>query len=384
MSNEVMIVAGEASGDLHGSHLVQAMQARNPDLHFCGIGGRELRACGVELLFDASKIAVVGFFEVITHLGDIINAQKTLRRRLVETRPDLLILIDFPDFNLLLARKAKKLGIPIFYYISPQVWAWRSGRVKTIRRLVDVIGVILPFEEPFYRRRGVTAHYVGHPLLDSVQTRLPRDKFCELYRIDAHKKLIGIIPGSRIKEIRNMLPVFLAGAERFQQRCEEAPVFLVPRASTIEESDLLEHGINDYSSRLDIRIISQDHYSLMAACDAAVVTSGTVTLEVMLVDTPMVVAYKFTPMTYLVGKLLIHNISYFSLVNLIAEKEVIPELLQDEANSERVAEELYRLVFDEQARKTIARGFETVRTELGEPGASKRAAELALSLLHPN
>ena len=163
-----MIVAGEASGDLHGSHLVQAMQTSNPDLRFCGVGGRELSACGVELLFDASKIAVVGFFEVITHLIDILNAQKSLRRRLVEKRPDLLILIDFPDFNLLLARKAKKLGIPIFYYISPQVWAWRSGRVKTIRRLVDIIGVILPFEEPFYRRRGVTAHYVGHPLLDSV------------------------------------------------------------------------------------------------------------------------------------------------------------------------------------------------------------------------
>ena len=384
MSNEVMIVAGEASGDLHGSHLVQAMQTSNPDLRFCGVGGRELRACGVELLFDASKIAVVGFFEVITHLIDIFNAQKALRRRLVEKRPDLLILIDFPDFNLLLARKAKELGIPIFYYISPQVWAWRSGRVKTIRKLVDIIGVILPFEESFYRRRGVTAHYVGHPLLDSVHRELSRDQFCEMYRVDADKKLIAIIPGSRIKEIRNMLPVFLAGAERFQQRCEEPPIFLVPRASTIDESDLLEHGISQYKSRLDIRIISQDHYSLMAACDAAVVTSGTVTLEVMLLDTPMVVAYKFTRMTYLVGKLLIHNISYFSLVNLIADREVLPELLQDEANSERVAEELYRLVFDEKARKAIAQGFETVRAKLGEPGASKRAADLAMSLLHLN
>jgi lipid-A-disaccharide synthase len=181
-----------------------------------------------------------------------------------------------------------------------------------------------------------------------------------------------------------MLPVFLAGAERFQQRCAESPVFLVPCASTIDESDLLEHGIRDFESRLDIRIISRDHYSLMAACDAAVVTSGTVTLEVMLLDTPAVVAYKVTPMTYLVGKLLIRNISYFSLVNLIADREVLPELLQDEVNGERVAVELYRLVFDAKARETIAQGYKTVRAELGEPGASKRAAALALSLLRPN
>ncbi len=377
-----MIVAGEASGDLHGAHLVRAMQAQSAsDLLRDGRQGNS--ACGVELLFDASKIAVVGFFEVISHLQDIFNAQRTLRRRLVrQARPAYPH--RFPRFQFAARPKSQKARHSGLLLYQPPGLGLAVGEGENDGRLVDKIGVILPFEEQFYRRRGVDATYVGHPLLDSVQSALTRDQFCKKYRIEADKKLIAVIPGSRIKEIRNMLPVFLAGAERFQQRCAESPVFLVPCASTIDESDLLEHGIRDFESRLDIRIISRDHYSLMAACDAAVVTSGTVTLEVMLLDTPAVVAYKVTPMTYLVGKLLIRNISYFSLVNLIADREVLPELLQDEVNGERVAVELYRLVFDAKARETIAQGYKTVRAELGEPGASKRAAALALSLLRPN
>ncbi len=376
-----MIVAGEASGDLHGSRLVASMLAANPHLTFCGIGGPELAKLGVEILYDASKIAVVGFFEVVSHLSNIIAAQKILRRRLVQEPPSLLILVDFPDFNLLLARKAKKYGIPIFYYISPQVWAWRSGRVKTIGRLADRIGVILPFEETFYKDRGVAhVEYVGHPLLDSVGTVQAREEFCAAHGLDSERKLIGILPGSRNREIKALLPEFLAAAELLQSKCRERPIFLIPVAPTIEAAELSESGVADFRSRLEIHLITNNRYDLMAACDAIVAASGTATLEIMLLDTPMVVAYKLAPLTYQLGKLLV-KIDYFSLVNLIAGKQVVLELLQHQANREAISAELYRLIYDDRRRQEIFTGYRQSRDKLGERGASEKAAALALLLL---
>ena len=387
-----MIVAGEASGDLHGSRLITAMLERDPSLHFCGIGGPEMKNCGVELLYDASKIAVVGIFEVISHLSHIIRAQRTLRARLKNKKPQLLILIDFPDFNLLLARKAKRVGIPVLYYISPQVWAWRSGRVKTIDRLTDGIGVILPFEEDFYRQHGVEkAQYVGHPLLDTVGSTMSREEFCALNDIDHHHKLVGILPGSRSKEVRSLLPEFLRAAEMFNARSSDPAVFLIPQAPTIDPHELAEAGIKDLSQDLDIRVIDRDRYELIAACDAVLTASGTVTLEILLLDTPMVVAYKLSPMTFRLANLLIKlgqfslvKLGYFSLVNLIAGKAVVLELLQDEAHAEALSEELFRLVYDQQRRTTQISEFRSIRDKLGQQGASKRAAALALSILVKN
>jgi len=380
MSNEVMIVTGEASGDLHGAKLITSMQVLDPNLTFCGMGGRELEKAGAEILFEAAKIAVVGLVEVVSHLKDILSAQITLRRRLTQTRPKLLILIDFPDFNLLLARKAKHLGIPVFYYVSPQVWAWRSGRVRTIARLVDKIGVILPFEEQFYRSRGVNAHYVGHPLLDSVHRTFSRDQFCQIHNIDSRKKLIGVLPGSRIIEVKRLLPVFLEASRLIQQKSEEGLIFLVPRASTITEQTLLDFGVENYRAQLEIRLISDNQYDLMAACDVAIAASGTVTLELLLLNTPMIAAYKLSPRTYQFGKYLI-KVRYFSLVNLIADDDIVPELLQDEANPVRIASEIYRLLYNQEARNQMQKGFDHVREQLGQPGASQRAARLALSVI---
>lgn len=375
-----MIVAGEASGDLHGAHLVTAMLAEQPELSFCGIGGPELEKCGVELLYDASKIAVVGLLEVASHLSHIIKAQKILRKRLEQASPKLLVLIDFPDFNLLLARKAKKLGIPVFYYISPQVWAWRSGRVKTIGRLVDTIGVILPFEEQFYRERGVKAEYVGHPLLDSVHAPHSREEFCRINGLDPSVELVGILPGSRVREIESLLPVFLEAAAKYQQRSDRRVTFLIPCAPTIEEKTLYQYGLSDYGSQLDTRIISEDRYSMMASCDAVIAASGTVTLEILLLNTPTVVAYRVAPLTYRLGKMLV-NVDCFSLVNLIGGENVILELLQDDANAENIAGELHRLINDDARRQQIFAGYERVRKKLGESGASRRAAQLALQVM---
>lgn len=382
MNRNVMIIAGEASGDLHGAKLVRAMQKVRPELTFCGMGGKELLAAGVDILFDAKKIAVVGLAEVISHLPDILTAQKILRKTIKKEHPELLIIIDFPDFNLMLAKFAKKLGIPVFYYISPQVWAWRPGRVKTIAQRVDRVGVILPFEEEFFRSRGLIADYVGHPLLDSVKITKNRRKFCKEQTIDPESLCIGLLPGSRKKEIVSLLPILLKSAQRVQKQKQQKMVFLIPLASTISESEIRENGLDKFGSNLDIRIITENRYDMMAACDAAVVVSGTVTLELALLDTPMVVIYKVSPGTYRMGKLLINkDLKYFSLVNLIGGKEIVPELFQDEVNPERIETELSAILLDQQKRSIMLQGLKDVRDKMGKAGASEKAAELALGLL---
>lgn len=379
--HKVMIIAGEASGDLHGARLIQAMRQREPGLGVCGMGARELAAAGVEILFDAGRIAVVGLVEVLTHLPDILTALRVLSRRLREDPPDLLILIDFPDFNLTLAKRAKKLGIPIMYYISPQVWAWRSGRVKTIGRLVDTMAVILPFEESFYRSRGVEAHYVGHPLLDSVRVTSPRQQFCRRYGIDPAHKLVGLLPGSRRKEISSLLPDFLAAARRLLGKYDHEIVFLLPVAPTISEEDLRKNGLDGSPDHINIHLIREDRYDMMAACDAVVAASGTVTLELAILGTPMVVVYRVSPRTYFIGRLLIRHMQFFSLVNLIAGRLVVPELLQDEVSPANIEAELARLLFDEQAGREMRQGLTEVRLKLGAPGASRQASDLAFQLL---
>lgn len=380
MTARIMIVAGEASGDLHGANLIRALRARVPDIEVCGMGGSELTSLGVNILYDAAKVSVVGIFEVFAHLKDIILAQKVLRRRLVTHRPDLLILIDLPDFNLLLAKQAKKLGIPVFYYISPQVWAWRSGRVKTIRNRVDKIGVILPFEEEFYHKQGVNAEYVGHPLLDTVRPTIDREHFCEQHHIPLNAKCIGLLPGSRKREVHSLLPDFLEAAKIIQDTSAEKLVFLVPQASTITSHDLEEAGIFEAMKYLDIRIISEERYSMMAACTAVVAASGTVTLELAILEVPMIVTYKLAPLTYYLGRLLV-KLDHFSLVNLIAGYTAVPELLQDEVTPHKIAEELTALLFQPEKRQRMQTALREVREKLGSAGASEKAAIVAENLL---
>ncbi len=382
MEDKVMIVAGEASGDLHGAKLVSTMLAQRPELSFFGMGGQEFLGTGVDVLFDAKRISVVGLMEVFTHLPDILKARKILRLALKEREPALLILIDFPDFNLMLAKYAKKLGIPVFYYITPQVWAWRSGRVKTIAKRVDKLGVILPFEEDFFRSRGLSAEYVGHPLLDSVTNHSTRNDFCEKEGVDPQHLCVGLLPGSRKKEIVTLLPLLLQAAKQFQDKNSQKTVFLLPLASTISEEEIRENGLDTYGNDLDVRLISENRYDMMAACDAAVVASGTVTLELALLNIPMVVIYKVSANTYRIGKLLVNKeLQYYSLVNLIAGKEVVPELVQDEVNPHRIEMELSAIVYKKHERELMLEGLELVRDRMGTPGATAKAAKLAFSLL---
>ncbi len=381
MTSRIMIVTGEASGDLHGANLLRALRSKVSDMEVCGMGGPELASLGVEILYDAAKVSVVGVFEVFSHLKDIISAQRVLRRRLATHHPDLLILIDLPDFNLLLAKKAKKLGIPVFYYISPQVWAWRSGRVKTIRDRVDKIGVILPFEEEFFRQRGIDAEYVGHPLLDTVVTSTTKEQFYTQQQIPLDTRCIGLLPGSRKREVFSLLPDFLEAGRILQSATTEKLVFLVPQASTITTRDLEEAGINEARKHLDIRIVQEERYNMMAACAAVVAASGTVTLELAILEVPMVVAYKLAPLSYVLGRLLV-KVKYFSLVNLIAGYPAVPELLQAEVTPKRIAEELTAILFKPEKRQGMIDVLRDVKEKLGSAGASEKAALVAASLLN--
>lgn len=374
----ILISAGEASGDLHGANLIAAMKRLSPELTVSGMGGERMQAAGLDVLVDASSMAVVGLVEVIGHLWHIRKALNILTRALRNSSPDLLILIDYPEFNLLLAAQAKKLNIPVYYYISPQVWAWRSGRVKKIQRLTDRMAVILPFEKEFYAKAGMEVDFVGHPLLDAVRTTIPREAFLREHGINPEATVVGILPGSRKKELSSLLPVFLETARKLAALVNNV-VFLLPLATTLSRKDLDVYGLNNCS--LDIKVISEHPYDMMAACDVAIAASGTVTLELAILNVPMVMAYRVSPLTYFLGKRLI-NVKYASLVNLVAEEEVIPELLQDRATPDRLSKAAADLLTDSFRRERMREQLKQVAARLGAPGASECAARLALALIH--
>ncbi len=373
----ILIVAGEASGDLHGAHLARALQELAPGVTIAAMGGPALAAQGATMLADAAKLAVVGLVEVVSHFGEIRAAMAALTHHLRTERPDLVVLIDYPDFNLHFARKAKKLNIPILYYISPQVWAWRSGRVRTIRRLVDRMAVILPFEQNFYARYGMAVDFVGHPLLDSVCASLSREEFCARHGIPPGNTLIGLLPGSRQKELAVMLPIFLVAAEQLAAN-QPNLTFLLPMAPTVSRPDLDRCGLA--ATTLDVRVVAEGRYDLMAACQVAMAASGTVTLELAILGVPMVVSYRVSKLTYGLGRRLI-KVAYASLVNLVANERVVEELLQAEATPEKISQAVGRLLDDDEYRRAMIGKLHQVRQALGKSGASRRTAQLALAMI---
>ncbi len=378
-TKKVMIVAGETSGDMHGAKLVEAMKFQDPNLHFYGIGSNELKEQGVEILYESHKIAVVGIVEVLFHLSDIRNAMNTLTSKLYSDKPALLILIDFPDFNLMLAKKAKKIGIPVFYYISPQVWAWRSGRVSKIAELVSQLAVILPFEKFFYQQRGMNhVEFVGHPLVDSVNPSISKDDFRLLHNIPSNATVVGILPGSRKKEISSILNDLIEAAKLLKQE-ENDLYFVLVLAPTIDNNTL---GICDtIQQELSLKIITEDRYSSMAACDIAMVASGTVTLELAILNIPMVVVYRVSPLTYFLGKRLI-KVKFASLVNLVAQNEVVKELLQDDFTPINLKNALSSILPNQQKNIETHEQLSYVSSLLGAPGASKNVANLAFNTMN--
>jgi len=370
----VLIVAGEASGDLHGANLVRAIQARRENLFFCGIGGGLMRDAGVRILADVGELSVVGATEIASKLPNLIRVLAMVKRLLRSLRPDLLILIDFPGFNLHVAPLAKKLGIPILYYISPQVWAWRSGRVKQIRKLVDHMAVILPFEKDFYGRHGIRVTFVGHPLLDNRSRSADGDS----PRAGGDPAIIGLLPGSRDKEVGRHLPLLL-GAARILSRQIEGLKFLVSLAPTLKRS-YLEKLMAEHKGETDCELVDGGAEKVFEQCGFALAASGTVSLEAAVWGVPMLIIYKVSPVSYWLGRILV-QVEHIGLVNLIAGEEVVPELIQAQATPKNIAAGAAALLKDPARLEQMRKRLLETRKALGGPGASERTAAIAVGML---
>ncbi len=364
---KLAVVAGEASGDLHASEVVRELKRLDASLRTFGIGGDLLAGEGTEILHHARKMGIVGLFNVLRHLGMFKRIFRELIDRIAAEKPDAVLLVDYPEFNLRVARHANALGIPVIYYISPQVWAWRRGRVRQIEQYVDRMIVIFPFEEDFYRQHHVPVTYVGHPLIDELaMIRRPS-------RQEGVTRM-ALLPGSRRGEVHDLLPPMLdAVAILRRERAIEAVVIQAPTIHREQLDAIIKRR------GIDVRIVSDDREDAVAAADAALSSSGTATLEAAVLGTPVVVMYKLTAATYLLAKRLV-KLPHFSLVNIMAGKKVVPELLQHHVTGDRIAEEVRHLLVPdhyERVRSELA----GVKAKLGEPGASRRAAEAIMSTL---
>ena len=373
----VMIVAGEASGDMHGASLVRELLRIDPSLNFYGIGGNMMQEAGVKLLVNASETAVVGLTEVISKLGALFRIIRRMKKSLDEMKPELVILIDYPDFNLnFVAPAAKKRGIKIFYYISPQVWAWRKNRINKIKRLVDKMAVILPFEVDTYAAKGFAVDYVGHPLLDLVKPAYSKQASQKIFKLDESKTTIGLLPGSRLSEVVQLLPEMLRAAEILAQKIQNVQ-FILPLADTLEEKT-----VDDIISAFNVKVkvISGQTYDAVSCCDLAIVASGTATLETALLGVPMIIIYKISPLSYFIGRLIV-NVKNIGLANIIAGKTVVPELIQENASGNRIASEAIDILTDGKRKLEMIKELAAIRSKLGNPGAARKTAELAYHML---
>ncbi|HWP56340.1 MAG TPA: lipid-A-disaccharide synthase [Candidatus Acidoferrales bacterium] len=370
-----MIVVGEASGDLHGSQVVKALLDRDPTMEFFGAGGEHLRRHGVRVVFDVARLSGMGLSELRDNLGALWEAYRLFRRALREERPDLVILVDFPEFNLRLARLARQLRIPVLYYISPQVWAWRRGRVRKIAKSVDRLAVVFPFEAPLYEREGVKVTFVGHPLLDLVRPTQTREQTLAQYGLDPARKTIALLPGSRKREVAYHLGPMIEAAERLG--AQEAVQFLLVRATTVERA-AIENAVAAVSA--PVEIVEGNTYNVLNAADLVWLASGTATLEAALLEKPMVIVYRMAWLTYALARLLV-RVDHIGMVNIIAGERVAPELIQSELTAERICRETQRLLSDPALRAQTVRKLACVKERLGTSGAAARVAEMALAML---
>lgn len=374
-----MIVTGEASGDLHGSNLIRAARALDPDLFFFGVGGDEMASAGCDIIIPGSTISVMGLVEVLGHFPVIWRTFQRLKAILQgDERPDLLILIDFPDFNLRLAAVAKRLGIPVLYYVSPQVWAWRRGRVKRIAKVVDRLAAILPFEPALYAGLDIEVEYVGNPLTDQVVISEERDPFLKRLGIDPGVRVVGLFPGSRVNELRFNLSTLLTTAQIILQAHPDVH-FLVPAASTLGR-EMMQVAIQEAGGAdLPLTIVEESIYNVAHAADAVIAVSGTVTLQVALVGTPLLLIYRVAPLTYAIGKHLI-KVPFIGLPNIIAGQEVAREFIQDAADPQILGAEMNRILADPVYAADLRQGLKLVREKIGPGGCSKRVAQMAVEM----
>lgn len=374
-AKRVMLVVGEASGDLHGAHLVKSLHQLDPNIEIFGVAGECLKQERVRVIFDVARLAGMGLAELVGSLKTLWGAYRLLKRVLREEKPNLLILIDFPEFNLRLARLAKEMQVPVLYYISPQVWAWRRRRIQKIARLVDRMAVVFSFEEPLYEREGVQVSFVGHPLLDVVHPTQTREATLMQQGLELSRRTIALLPGSRRHEIAYHLPPMLEAADQLSRQTEVQ--FILVRASTIERRNLEEMLAKTSAT---VSIAEGNTYDILDACDLAWSASGTATLETALMLRPMIIVYRVAWLTYVLARLLV-NVKHIGMVNIIAGETVVPELIQADMTAERIVMESQKVFQDSELRRRIVKKLAEVREKLGSPGAAGRVADIALSMM---
>ena len=372
-ARRIMIVTGEASGDKHAARLATALRELAPefDLEFFGSGGDELRGAGMRTLVDIRELAIMGLFEVVRSLPRLWQIFQFLRNEARERRPDLVILVDWPEFNLRLAKRLHRDGHRVIYYISPQLWAWRTYRIRVVRRFIDRMLVILPFEREFYKKRGVEVEYVGHPLLDSVTVTIGRGEFAARYGLDPARRIIAFLPGSRQSEIQHNLPPLLATIRRLHDDHPEWQM-VVPLARTV--------GRGEIPVTPGLTIIDDDTYNALGASDLAVVASGTATLETAIIGTPLIVIYRASELNWRIFRPLI-RVPWVGMPNLIAGRQIVPELLQADLNPDQLTSEISQLITNPARLATMRGELAEVRKALGTAAASTRAAAAILDKL---
>jgi lipid-A-disaccharide synthase len=370
----VMLSCGEASGDLYAAALVEALRAREPDVDVFGFGGERFAASGGRLIGDFHGLAVTGIIEVLKILPDSYAMLRRLVQAAADEQPDVLVVIDYPDFNFRLMAAVKRLGVPVVYYVSPQLWAWRPGRMQTMRSLVDRVLPIFPFEEALYRNEGMDVQFVGHPLVDLAVVQQSRDAFAARHDLDPSRPIVALLPGSRANELTRLVPVLAAAAPRIASDVMGTQ-FVVARAPNLPDSYFGPfHGMG-----LPVRIIEGQTDDALAASDAVVTASGTATIQTAIHGKPMVVVYRLSPMTYRIGKPLV-RVSMYSMVNLVAGERIVPELIQDACTPEAVARETVDLLTNSDRVTEMSHQLRVVRERLGGSGASGRAADAVLEI----
>lgn len=370
---KIMFSAGETSGDMHGANLARAVKKLAPDTYMFGFGGPQMESAGVTLCQNMLDYSVMGFWEVLVNLRKMFRLRDFLVEEMKRQKPDLLVLIDYPDFNWRLASEAKKLNIPVFSYIPPSAWAWRKGRAEKVAKIADKIVAIFPFETKVYEEAGADISFVGNPLLDNVKPSMPKEQALKLFNINPDNDNVLLLPGSRKQEIEKMLdPMLEAGKILSRERADIK--FFLPVAPGIDAKRIEEKIEN---ARLDVKLCHEKTYDLMNCCDFAIATSGTVTLEAALMGLPSVVLYRMSSFTYRIAKLFV-KVKFFSLPNILADERILPELLQDEVNGARIAAEARLMFKDTKTAETVKKKLAQIKLKLGSPGVAERTAELIL------
>jgi lipid-A-disaccharide synthase len=368
----LMIVAGERSGDLYGAELASALRARLNNAEIFGCGGESMRRAGVDTVVDAHQLTMMGITEVIGGLPRAYRAFHALLAEVDKRRPQLAVLIDFPDFNLRLAKQLKKREIRVVYFVSPQVWAWRKSRLRQLKARIDKMLCIFDFEEAIYLEAGIPVEYVGHPLVDLARPRLTREQFLGEIGLEPATATVALLPGSREKEVSHILPTMLEAAQRLS--LTHKVQFVVAVAPTLDTQWLEKALLERYAGRATVRTATRATYDALEHCEVAIVASGTATIEAALLERPMVVVYRVSPLSWLLGRVLV-NVPFYSMVNILARKQVVPELIQRDFTAAKVAGRVEYLLAHPQAREEMTQELRALKDRLGPGGAIGRAAD---------